>query len=102
METLKKEKRLYDPECVSCHTVGMRYESGYRSLEQTPELAAVGCEQCHGPGLNHLINTKAPYQEIFVKCEACHDHEASPKFDQQREEYFRKIRHWDEPRRYWR
>ena len=101
METLINENRQYDPECVKCHTIAMEYEIGYRSMEKTPHLADVGCEMCHGPGLKHRINTYTMYQEQFFTCEKCHTHENSPNFEGQREEYFQKIRHWQEPRIYW-
>lgn len=45
--------RQFDPECVSCHTTGFEYESGYVSAEKTPHLKHNGCENCHGPGSGH-------------------------------------------------
>ncbi len=54
-----KIPRNFDPECISCHVVGWNpqkyfpYQSGFWSLEQTPELIDVGCEDCHGPGARH-------------------------------------------------
>lgn len=101
METLIEENRQYDPECVTCHSVGMLYESGYRSMDRTPDLADVGCEMCHGPGVNHIEDTYSEYKNQFTGCEDCHNHETSPSFDSQRKEYFNKIRHWEEPRKYW-
>jgi len=94
MDTLERVKRNFDPECVACHTVGMKYEGGYRSMEKTAHLAGVGCEMCHGPGGRHLDNPLGDYRQIFTSCEQCHDHENSPAFDANREEYIRKIRHW--------
>ena len=103
MEALEDPNRLraYDPACVVCHTVGMKYESGYRSMAATGELAGVGCEMCHGPGAQHNEFTSELYQEIFTSCEDCHNHETSPQFEKKREEYFEKIRHWEEARKYW-
>ena len=102
MATLIKADRDHDPECVSCHTVGMRYETGYRSMESTPELADVGCEMCHGPGKGHRADPHVTYQEVFTTCEDCHTSEHSPAFTGQREAYFERIRHWKGDRRYWR
>ncbi|MCF7956815.1 MAG: cytochrome c family protein [Phycisphaerae bacterium] len=98
-----KVNRQYDPECMACHTVGMRYETGYRSIESTPNLANVGCEMCHGPGSKHVKSPKKnPYLTAFVACEDCHDHENSPRFEANREHYFKEIRHWkNEPRQHW-
>jgi hypothetical protein len=61
-ETLEKRTnppRLYDPECLSCHVTGwdpqkyFPFESGYLSMQETPELVGNGCENCHGPAAKH-------------------------------------------------
>jgi hypothetical protein len=52
--------RHFDPECVSCHATGWEpqeyfpFESGYRGLEETPDLVGNGCENCHGPAGEHV------------------------------------------------
>jgi Cytochrome c554 and c-prime len=101
LDTLEHVNRQFDPECVSCHTVGMRYVSGFLSREKTPDLAHVGCESCHGPGSAHIENPDEKYQMIFTACQDCHDHETSPSFEFEREKYLEQIRHWPEPRRFW-
>lgn len=61
-ETLVKidPPRQYDPECLSCHVTGWNpqrytaYESGYLSLKETSHLTGNGCENCHGPGADHV------------------------------------------------
>lgn len=74
------------PDCVSCHVVGFGEKTGFASLEETPHLAAVGCERCHGPGSDHL---QAPEKfklgmlggvQPSVLCVQCHDFEQSPTF----------------------
>jgi hypothetical protein len=61
-ETLLKRTdppRQFDPECISCHATGWEpqkyipFESGYKSLAETPELTGNGCENCHGPAARH-------------------------------------------------
>lgn len=52
--------RQFDAECVSCHVTGWSpqefyaFASGFLSLEKTPQLVSVGCENCHGPGAAHV------------------------------------------------
>ncbi|WP_435006533.1 multiheme c-type cytochrome [Tundrisphaera lichenicola] len=49
-----KRNREYDAECISCHTTGFKYESGWISAEQTPYLKGNQCENCHGPASLHI------------------------------------------------
>jgi hypothetical protein len=46
--------REYDAECIVCHTVGFRYQSGFANAASTPNLKDVGCESCHGPCGAHV------------------------------------------------
>lgn len=52
--------RHFDAECVSCHVTGWSpqeyfpYTTGFLSLEKSPLLTSVGCENCHGPGAAHV------------------------------------------------
>jgi len=95
--------RHFDPECIACHMTGWHaqrcypYESGYRNLEATPKLAAVGCESCHGPGGAHVAAEAGNEQTIKEKqqaamklsradakrgiCMGCHDANNSPDFE---------------------
>jgi hypothetical protein len=61
-ETLEKAKgpslRQHDAECIACHVVGFGYETGYTNAERTPHLKDVGCESCHGPGSEHVKNSR--------------------------------------------
>jgi hypothetical protein len=88
--------REYDAECIVCHTVGFRNQTGFANAAKTPNLKDVGCESCHGPSGAHvkrprdkdiraLINPwKAPADEtpkqktarqlkIEGMCRDCHD-----------------------------
>ena len=96
--TLEKVGSEYDPECVVCHVVGMQYQTGYISPAKTPELKDVGCENCHGPGSEHLrslgaIETSGP----MSTCSDCHTAEHSGEYAANQKQYFEKIIHWREP-----
>jgi len=111
--------RQFDPECLSCHVTGWEpqlyapLDSGYQSIEATPHLVAVGCENCHGPGSSHVAMEQAAeadeevdedrrdalYEQMRVTleesrrdtCIRCHDLDNSPDFTF--EKYWPKIEH---------
>jgi len=111
--------RNYDPECISCHVIGWNpqqyypYESGYLSLEKTPKLINVGCEDCHGPGARHAAAENGdidvsdeeleklqkamalPLDRAEQKCLDGHDLDNSPDFQAKGafQEYWEKIKH---------
>jgi hypothetical protein len=88
----KKPNREFDAECMSCHTTGFEYVSGFRSAELTPFLKGNQCENCHGPGSKHaeepdnkdyrnfLTQTVANADQNHL-CNRCHDEDNSPHFD---------------------
>jgi len=113
--------RQFDPECVSCHVVGWHpteyypYETGYESLEKTPQLTNTGCETCHGPGGAHLAAENGSDLELQEKlrkavvvtkaevadprsgkqhCFSCHDLDNSPDFDF--ESYWPLVAHYED------
>ena len=75
--TLETENRTLDRDCFSCHATGATHEQGPREPQQvTANLQGVGCEDCHGPGRDHL---KAPAAGQMIAdpgettCVVCHD-----------------------------
>lgn len=98
LDSLRKVGSDRDPECVICHVIGMEYESGYISETRTPHLKDVGCENCHGPGSEHVKSFgKTATREPKMSCLACHTAEKSAGYAGHEEEYMEKIKHWREP-----
>jgi len=97
--TLEKINSQYDPECITCHVVGFEYETGFISEQKSREdLKNVGCENCHGPGSEHI---KSLGQEKTTSpqytCTDCHTPEESIEYSGNEDAYFKKIIHWREP-----
>jgi 2',3'-cyclic-nucleotide 2'-phosphodiesterase (5'-nucleotidase family) len=92
LETLAGVHEDRDPECVECHVVGLDKTSGFTSNRETPDLAGVGCESCHGPALRHVHNPAVPLPKVDVDaCLQCHTTQQSPGFDFA--VYWPRIRH---------
>jgi len=112
--------RNFDPECISCHTVGWNpakffpYQSGYLSEKETPKLINMGCENCHGPGQKHIWaeNHGTPAEQVAARktvvltkeeaadpnsrkqnCWSCHDLDNSPEF--KFELYWPFVKHYE-------
>ena len=96
--TLEQAGSQFDPECVVCHVIGMDYESGYISQQQTGHLINVGCENCHGPGSKHILTAgKTELTEPKSTCIDCHTPEHSGEYAGNEEAFMEKIKHWREP-----
>lgn len=91
--TLVASKDERDPECVKCHVTGWGVNGGYVDADETPERRDVDCEQCHGPGSDHVMKlAKTPGGKVDAKtCVKCHDPDNSPQF--KFETYWPKIVH---------
>ncbi len=74
------------PDCVSCHVVGFAEQTGFVSGDETPDLADVGCERCHGAGSEHVTSGGTAKLGLIggvaasMLCIQCHDFEQSPNF----------------------
>ena len=92
-QTLVLHGHAADPECLTCHTVGFGFQTGFVNIETTPNLPDVGCENCHGVGGNHVKNPQKGYGQVTkADCLTCHTAQNSPKFDY--DIYLPKIQHW--------
>lgn len=88
LEALPEESRE-DPECLRCHTTGFGEPTGFTNVADTPQLAGVTCEVCHGPGSLYKDREVMESREASVAaglripdestCIACHNEE-SPTF----------------------
>lgn len=94
-QSLVNVNKTFDPECLSCHTLGMQTTGGFISNSITPELANVQCESCHGKALHHVRTNAMPEihkpESLKAICLKCHTHSNSPDFDFLT--YWKKIAH---------
>ena len=82
-QTLVKKERYFDAGCVSCHTTGFGYPTGFHIADSDAKLEGVQCETCHGPGKRHVGNPKKSNIRSGADtslCLQCHDIEHSPGF----------------------
>ncbi len=91
-ESLQQAGKSNDPECIVCHTVGFGEKGGFYSIDTTPELANVQCEECHGLDREHIEDYSRPMKRVTVDvCLKCHTRDNSPDFDYP--VYLKKIIH---------
>jgi Cytochrome c554 and c-prime len=93
IEILKKEKKEFDSSCVGCHVTGNGKLGGFVNLNQTPQLANVQCEACHGSGIQHVEKpSEAKMARLTAEaCISCHTKSNSPEFEFA--SYWSKIKH---------
>lgn len=90
-ETVVKDGRTKDPECLTCHTTRYGERGGFLSLEATPRLAGVGCLSCHRIFEGHPNDTTEASEITPQVCVSCHDPKNSPAFKY--ETYLPKVKH---------
>lgn len=86
-ETLQNAHQSTNPSCLPCHTVGYGLPTGFVNFTQTPGLAGVQCESCHGPASEHAANENDPVVRPRVElasqvCGGCHTGTHQPNFDE--------------------
>ena len=94
-ETLKRDLSDADPDCVSCHVVGIESSNGF--LRNPDKLSEVGCESCHSSEkISSSSHTLDPKRNVLGKvspktCQSCHTSTTSPGFNFLT--YWSKIKH---------
>ena len=99
-ETLLKKERYLDSGCVSCHTTGLGYATGFQIGDQHATLKGVQCESCHGPGKQHVGNPKKTNIRSGADttlCLECHDTKHSPGFAEVAALHTKDVAHSREP-----
>ncbi len=92
MQTLARERQVYNPDCLQCHTTAYKKPGGYMGLAATPTLADVGCEACHGAASTHPDSAVASFGRAGIgSCLPCHNRDNSPDFNFG--SYWQRIRH---------
>ena len=95
-EALEGVNKIFDPNCVGCHSVGYEKPGGYIDPSITSHLIHVQCENCHGAARAHVDSGGAkPVTNKDWKpqqmCAQCHVGSHSPSF--KFENYWPKIMH---------
>jgi hypothetical protein len=82
-ETLERDNKTFDLECVNCHTTGYGQPGG-SILGALKNLTDVQCEQCHGPGSLHAEDGDPDLIKLKVVqkvCVQCHNEKHSTRFN---------------------
>lgn len=94
LPTLARIGQDHNPICLRCHTTGFGAQDsaghplGFVSQEATPHLINVQCEDCHGPGGEHVsAPSKANIQVTLDAelCGRCHNDPHHPTIEDWRE-----------------
>jgi 2',3'-cyclic-nucleotide 2'-phosphodiesterase (5'-nucleotidase family) len=80
-QTLVDAGKDTQPECISCHVVGLGKPGGFSSAGATPGFTNVGCESCHGMGTQHVAWPAQKAKVAEAACRGCHNAAQDPDFD---------------------
>lgn len=74
-----------DPSCLGCHTTGYGEKGGFTDEKNTPAMAGIQCEACHGAGEGYMPimmkNPRYKLSDVMAKglispketCVKCHN-----------------------------
>jgi cytochrome c554/c'-like protein len=94
-ETLVNVKKQFSLDCIQCHVTGWQQPGGVCRVDRThvggPAVSGKGvgrrdvqCEDCHGPGSEHVEDATGAFIQREVPasfCVRCHEPANSPHFD---------------------
>jgi peroxiredoxin len=93
--SLEQKKKTGEDACLKCHVTGFGRPGGFPrggTVAANAGLASVGCEDCHGPGSEHVaegapkrgtivsLGDKCKSCAILQVCGTCHDDANDPGF----------------------
>ena len=80
-QSLVKNDRHYEMECIECHTTGYKERGGFFLLSRVERFKNVQCEACHGPGSLHKEKDGNIIKKVSRStCLKCHNKERDPDF----------------------
>lgn len=97
-QTLVTVEKQFSLDCIRCHVTGWQQPGGVCRIDRTqfggPGIDGKGvgrrdvqCEDCHGPGSDHVKDGTGPFIQRQVPesaCMRCHEAANSPHFDDAR------------------
>lgn len=91
-DIIDRRMKIYNPDCLSCHTTGFGNNKGFITVETTPQWKHIGCTECHWMNAKHLTDPSIKPLPVTEKtCLRCHTNKNSPDFDYNK--YLKNIEH---------
>lgn len=85
--TLLEKKQQFNTNCLPCHVTGVKLDAADEALSVPENRRGVGCETCHGPGLDHIKDPKRnalTSRPDSTLCQGCHAPPHDTTFDYER------------------
>jgi hypothetical protein len=77
------KRHEFEVSCLACHATGLQ-KAESTAPAGLARVQNVTCEQCHGPGADHVARPEKGYGRILAaqaSCSDCHTPQTSPAFD---------------------